>query len=123
MMNGTHVESKVVVIVTLDTDYIKDMGSWEGHMPDLGITAYGQSKDEAIQNTKKLFAYTVRAYRKIGFLGEWLDQSDVKWDWEPHYSGEREPEDVSVEEVPPRSAHHHQSKKIEIPDDAFGLAA
>ena len=116
-------EGKVVVIVTLDTEYIEDMGAWEAHMPDLAITSYAHTEDDAMKATKDLFGYTVRAHRRMGSLSEWLDACKVQWVWEPHYKGEKEPEDVSVEDVPLPKFHSHSSKSIEIPDDAYGLAA
>ena len=94
----TSIEGKVVVIATIETDYIDNMEKWYAVMPKLGITAYGETEDKAKSRTKDMFADKVQVLRRTGHLKEWLDRTGLDWEWEALYQGTLPVEDVSIEE-------------------------
>ena len=55
-----------------------------------GLTAYGNTKEEAIDEFKKLLNRFITAYREKGNLEEVLGRSAVKWAWEKDYTREYE---------------------------------
>ena len=57
-------EGKVVVIVTMSTDHLEEMGLWIARIEKLGITSYKQTKAEAVQLAKEMFAERVQVHRK-----------------------------------------------------------
>ena len=117
-------ESKVVVIVTIDTYYDEGMGMSVARMPKLGITTYGKTDIAAERVAKELFAEKVQAHRETGHLRIWLDRTGLDWDWEEYYEGDLPFEDVSLkvedDDPPTRPADAILSAS---PERAFGLAA
>ena len=55
-----------------------------------GLTAYGDTKEEAVDEFKKLVNRFITAYREKGNLEEMLSRSAVEWSWEKDYTREYE---------------------------------
>ena len=63
----------------------------------LGLSAYGDSENEAVDNFKQLFNRFISTYREKGRLQEVLDKSAVEWWWRDDYPADRSPfEDTGV---------------------------
>ena len=89
-------EGKVVVEATVSTVYVEEVEAWTARIRKLGITAYKQTKDEAVQVAKEMFAERIQVHREIGNLEAWLSRFDVDWSWRDQYAGDLEVEDVSI---------------------------
>jgi len=61
----------------------------------MGVTAYGDTQDEAYHKVKRMVASVVRAHRSCGDLEKWLDTIQVKWWRESDYEGPLPVEDIS----------------------------
>lgn len=57
----------------------------------LGLTAYGNSKEEAVTSLKKMFNKFIHAYRSEGQLEQRLNQLGVEWCWAKDYPTESQP--------------------------------
>ena len=53
-----------------------------------GLTAYGDTEEEAVTEFKKLFNRFITAYRQKGILENVLTRSAVDWSWKMEYKGE-----------------------------------
>lgn len=97
-------EGPVVINVHCVTRYDDVSGLYVARFPDLGLTARGETEEEAITHCKQLLNKFVRSYRTVGQLEKRLVQSGVEWWWLADYPKSRpEPEYVgltSYAEVP-----------------------
>ena len=64
---------------------------------ELGLTAYGDTEEEAVEKVKRMFATYVYAHRKQGTLENCLEHSGLQWWWEKNYPGPLPIERVSRE--------------------------
>ena len=70
------------------------------HFLGLGLIARGQTEEEAIGRSKRLFNKFVHNYRSVGQLKMRLDQAGVEWWWLDHAPANApEPEDTDL--LPP----------------------
>ena len=51
----------------------------------LGLTAYGTSREEAVATLKNMFNRFIHAYRRVGQLEQRLNQLGVEWCWAKDY--------------------------------------
>ena len=81
-----------MVVVYLPMRYLvnnkKDL--YATRIRELGLTAYGSTKDEAAQKIKRMFAAYVAVHRKRGILQEKLDKSKLRWSWLKDWEGDVE---------------------------------
>ena len=72
--------------------------------PALGLTAYGETENEAVHDLKQLFNKFVHTYRNAGLLEEVLNRAGVEWWWRGQYPADRpEVEDTNVSGPTPAS--------------------
>ena len=119
-------ERQVVVEVTVSTIYVEEIEAWTARIRKLGITAYKQTEDEAVQVAKDMFAERVQVHREIGNLEVWLNRLDVDWSWRDQYGGDLEVKDVSISNPnPPVSPPplRELSTSVPLDDRQFAMAA
>ena len=54
---------------------------FSARLRQLGLTAYGDTEEEAVDDCKKLLSRFVNAYQGNGKLEEVLNRSGVEWHW------------------------------------------
>ena len=82
-------ERQVVVNVRCVTQQHKDDGVFAARFPQLGLSAFGETEEEAIENSKRLFNRFINTYRSVGKLHEVLDSAEVEWHWRDEYPSDR----------------------------------
>ena len=97
---GTH--RRVVVHVPLESAVRGDR--IVARLGGLGLFAYGDSEEEAIQAVKGHFREFVATYRESGQLETRLTQYQVKWWWEDEYPADQPSYEI-VGEASPRTGH------------------
>ena len=86
---------KIVVATTLTKEYRGDV--CVAQIPQLGLTGYGKTMDEAEQSVKELFNDLISEYRRQGVLEDRLtNHFKVAWWPAEQYDG-----DLEVEETAP----------------------
>jgi hypothetical protein len=60
----------------------------------LGLTAYGDTREEAVAHLRKMFATFVELNRRSGTLEERLNKSKLQWCYESEYEGSKPAEMV-----------------------------
>ncbi|MYA49728.1 MAG: hypothetical protein F4185_00660 [Chloroflexi bacterium] len=86
---------KIVVATTLTKEYRGDV--CVAQIPQLGLTGYGKTMDEAEQSVKELFNDLISEYRRLGVLEDRLtNHFKVAWWPADQYDG-----DLEVEETAP----------------------
>ena len=100
-------ERKVVVMVSPTYLHDKESGRFAARIKPLGLTAYGDSRDEALRKVRRMFASAVSAHRLKGDLKEWLDRSGLEWSWLDEYAGDAPVEfaDAPERDRAPQSAN------------------
>ena len=63
---------KIIVATTLTKEYRGDV--CVAHIPQLGLSGYGKTMDEAERSVKELFNNLISEYRRLGVLEEQADQ-------------------------------------------------
>ena len=116
-------EGKVVVEVTVSTIYVEETEAWSARMRKLGITAYEQTKDEAVQVAKEMFAERIQVHRGIGNLEAWLNSTAADWSWRDQYAGDLEVEDVSIRNPNPPVSPPAPREVVTLDDKQFAMAA
>lgn len=81
---------KVVVLLTPSVYCHGESGVHAARFEKLGLSAYGNSEDEAMQTLKRLFNKFVRTYRASGQLEIRLKQANVEWYLASKFEGEYE---------------------------------
>lgn len=76
---------KVVVLVSIKTSTRTDGKMFAAHLPELGLTAYGRTEEDAKCAVRALFASFIDQYRSLGLLEKRLNQIGAKWYWEDEY--------------------------------------
>lgn len=82
----------VVVIVSPENLHDRETSTFAARINSLGLTAYGNTQEEASSRLKAMFASAVETRRTRGSLTRWLDGSGLEWYWLDEYQG-----DVPVE--------------------------
>ena len=62
----------------------KERGFFASRLPELGLTGYGDTADEARNKVERMFRSAVKAVRKLNGsngLEDWLTRSGVTWEW------------------------------------------
>ncbi|MCY4448990.1 MAG: hypothetical protein OXE02_09150 [Chloroflexi bacterium] len=86
---------KIIVATTLTKEYRGDV--CVAQIPELGLTGYGKTMDEAEQSVKELFNNLISEYRRQGVLEDRLtNHFKVSWWPAEQYDG-----DLEVEETAP----------------------
>ena len=87
-------DKTIIVETTLRKEY--RAGGCAAHLVPLGLTAYGETMEEAEHNLKALFNRFINQYRQLGVLGDRLT-NHFQVDWWPadEYDGELEVEDTT----------------------------
>ena len=80
----------VVVITRLAVHEHDRIGGWVARFDQMALTAYGNTRDDAIENYKKLFNRFIHRHREIGQLEQRLNKSGVTWCWANQYKAEYE---------------------------------
>lgn len=82
-------DEKVVVLVSPKVSHAQteDGLVFAARIRELGLTAYGDTRDEAEKKVQRMFASKVSAHRACDSLDEWLDRSGLSWCWESEYVG------------------------------------
>ena len=75
----TSTTGKVFVTVQCATYEHKMDDVFATRMPQLGLTGYGRSKEEAERNCKRLFGTFINAHRRQGDLDAVLNRAKVEW--------------------------------------------
>ena len=83
-------EQRVVVVLPMRYLVNREGDSYAARVPELGLTGYGTTMDEAKTKVKRMFASFVAAYRKRGNLDQVLDEKKMTWCWEKDYVGDVE---------------------------------
>ena len=74
-------------VVSEDMPYVlkhRERGFFVSRLPELGLTGYGDTAEEARQKIRKMFCSTAKAKRtKEGNVGleSWLTRPGVTWQW------------------------------------------
>ena len=82
-------ENRVVVSLICRFDFNADRQYYSARCWELGMSAYGKTQDEAIDNFKRHFNAAIQAYREGGKLEGVLTRSGVDWWWEGDYPADR----------------------------------
>ena len=90
-------DRRVVVVVVEDLYDHQGTGQVAARYEVLGLTAYGQTKEEASAALKKLFNQDVNYYRGKGLLEERLELLGIEWYWENEYPTDRLPYEDTAE--------------------------
>ena len=106
--------SLVVVITRLAVHEHERIDGWVARFDKLALTAYGETRDGAIQNYKKLFNRFVHRHREIGQLEQRLDKSGVEWCWADQYDAEYEDTNRIMDTSPPSNPGHSRSSGLPV---------
>ena len=82
-MNGQ--EREVVVLVSLTLQKHREREVVAARLKELGLTAYGDTGEEARDAVKALFNKFINEYRDSGLLAKRLDHVGVDWYWRDEY--------------------------------------
>ena len=80
-------ERRVVVFAHLEHKNTKDNKIFVARIRALGLTAYGDSREKAMHQLRKLFSTYVDLHRKEGTLVQRLYETNVRWCYEEDYDG------------------------------------
>ena len=80
-------EQRVVVFANLERKQTTDNKMFVARIRALGLTAYGDNREHAMLQLRKLFSTYVDLHRKAGTLVERLNKSSIKWCYENEYDG------------------------------------
>ena len=117
-------DRKVVVLVSIKIAKRSDGEMFAARIPELGLTAYGRTEEEARQAVKSQFNRFINKYRELGaeLLEKRLKQVNATWYWEDQYPGDDLPpiEYTNTDHEPASKARpKHDWTSI----DELGLAA
>ncbi len=75
------------VIVLLEPTYYRnqDDDRFAARFPQLGLTSFGKTREEAMESLKRLFVTFVRVRRNNGTLEDFLTSAGVEWYPESKY--------------------------------------
>ncbi len=77
------------VVVLLDITLYEERDLHVARFRELGLTAYGQTKDEAVTALKKMFNVFIRTYRDSGQLEMRLDEVRTRWWYRGEYPADK----------------------------------
>ena len=81
---------RMVVVLTAMTFYDhKTEDIVAARFEELGLTAYGRTRPEAVLACKKLFNKFIHTHRNRGDIGKRLDKAGVEWYWSDEYPEDR----------------------------------
>ena len=109
-----NVEQKVVVLVTLKFSEHDTSLKHCARFRELGLAAYGNTREEALTKLRHMFASSVYAHREVGTLVGWLDRTGLTWAWEDEYHGPLPAEDaVEQENAAPSISSNSDGRAME----------
>ncbi len=109
-------------------------GVFAARLPELGLTGYGATNEEAIISCKRLFNRFIHAYRDVGKLEDVLNRAGVRWSWADESPAKSEYEDTNrlsserdsaVSPAPSRESAISlvmKSRNLQVWDSASGIA-
>lgn len=103
-------ERRVVVLVSAKMLTNSETGRHAARILELGLTAYGETADEALRKVKRMYASVVQAHRELGMLEDWLNRTGLNWFWEDEYKGAIPVEDADKVTLTSKRALHAESK-------------
>lgn len=115
-------QSRVVVNLTCRLYYHEDRDYFAARCQELGMSAYGRTQDEAVDNLKHHFNVAIQAYREHGKLEGVLQHSGVAWWWEDDYPDSLPAyEDTGIPSAPSLGIHvgagsEHPSRRAKEED-------
>lgn len=116
-------QGEVVVMVRLTTRQPTDDAPFYAvRIPEMGLTGYGDSEDEATQRVKKMFASMVDDHREKGTLENMLDASGLEWCWRHDYRGRLPVEQVGAGSQPTKPVDSRGRPSAQS-EPKLGLAA
>ena len=74
-------ERQVVVHTICTIERHREDNVFAARLRQLGLTAYGDTEEEAVAGCEKLLQRFVNAYQGNGKLEEVLNRSGVEWHW------------------------------------------
>lgn len=66
---------RVVVVVRQHVLKNAQTGAFAARIPELGLTAYGETAEKAVAKVRRMYAASVQAHRELGTLEAWLNRS------------------------------------------------
>ena len=122
-------QSRVIVVVKEELYTHRASGVVAARYCSMGLTAYGDTTDDASNKLKKMFNQEVNYYREKGLLSDRLERLGVEWYWEDEYPSDRpayENTDEYVSEESSASPRFHEvlhETFHRLETDALPLAA
>ena len=92
-------EPTVVVVLKPAFERYGRHALWAARFQDMGLTAYGVTKEQAFDNLKHMFNLRIQALRRRGLVADELKRLDVKWAWESEYPEDWTPYEHANEPV------------------------
>ena len=106
------------VVALLEPTYMqnRDTGLFAARFRRLGLTAYGNTREEALSELKRLFSFFVRKHRENGTLESFLNKADIEWYHEENYPQGKGPVEYVDEPHGAHRADTSQTAKGWVPD-------
>ena len=115
-------ERQVVVNISCIIQHHSEDNVFAARFKQLGLTGYGDTEEEAVDNCKRLFNRFIRTYRATGKLAEVLNRATVEWHWRDEYPDDRPAfEDTNELINPPKVVEPDSAAFIDYPDDPARL--
>jgi hypothetical protein len=118
-------DRKVVVLVSIKIAKRSDGQMFAAHIPELGLTAYGRTEEEARQAVKSQFNRFINKYRELGsgLLEKRLNQVKATWFWEDQYPSTNDLPPIEYTNTDHEPASKARPKHDWTSIDELGLAA
>ena len=113
---------KIVVVATVEYRQFPKDGLHAARFRPLGLTAYGQSREDARHNFLTLFRTFVEDTRELGQLETQLDRAGVTWHSVEDYSRTGQPY-FDLETLSWTGAHHAQHEAFGEQELSEAIAA
>ena len=114
----------VVVITELSVQRHERHDCYVARFDKLALTAYGDTREAAISNYKKVFNRFIHQHREAGLLKRRLDKSGVVWCQANEFSGEYEDtNELTDEHADPPPGHASRYPLIPLTDSVVLPAA
>ena len=120
-------EDRLVVVVTKATTVELQTPDevFAARFRKLGLTAYGHTRADALDNLKRLFNRFIHGHRREGTLVSRLESAGVEWSWADEYDGtyENTNQPPDPEEAPPPAANPRPVPAVVGPHTSLLAAA
>jgi hypothetical protein len=78
-------EPTVVVVLKPMFERYGKHALWAARFQDMGLTAYGMTQEQALDNLKHMFHLRIQALRRRGLVAAELSRLKARWSWERDY--------------------------------------